>query len=337
MSWREVLSWEEIPKEELDDWWGYTTESFYQDGVCYYDLFGKLHNSHGPAKVKKDGSVEYYKHGERHRTDGPAVIVPHDDMIQYWVNGEFHTEEEFNRLHGQNRQASLQVKSEEFQDEYLEDWQGFYREVKYEDGTFYRYNKKEEYHNTKGPAVLDEDGTVWYYQNGKCHRTDGPAIIRSDGTVYYSQNDKLHRTDGPAIIWDNGMVEYWVNGKKLSEEEFNEKYGRNRQASLKLTWEEYPKFKLGDRVRIGLGRTEIVYRTFPDFLPGSGAERDSAIASRNAFYDKLENVVGTITYVFNYDNNELPQYRVELDDYDLHQTMRLMIGGVFYGHQLDKV
>ena len=108
-----------------------------------------------------------------------------------------------------NRQASLQIEAEEVSDAFIEDGQGFFTEVEDSNGIIFRYNRKGQRHNTRGPAVVNRYGTIWYYQNGKRHRTDGPAIVDVDGTV-----------------------EYWVNDKQLSEEEFNRRYGQNRQASL---------------------------------------------------------------------------------------------------------
>ena len=105
----------------------------------------------------------------------------------------------------------------DYTDEELEYLQGFFTEKKDEDGSTYRYNKKGQFHNTRGPAYIDVDGTVEYWVRGKCHRTDGPAIIYPDGTV-----------------------EYWVNDEPLSEEEFNQKYGRNRRGSLQIEAEEVP-------------------------------------------------------------------------------------------------
>ena len=34
-----------------------------------------------------DGTVMYYKHGELHRDDGPAVIYP-NGTVKYYQNGE---------------------------------------------------------------------------------------------------------------------------------------------------------------------------------------------------------------------------------------------------------
>ena len=71
-------------------------------------------------------------------------------------------------------------------------------------------------------------GTREWYQNGKRHRLDGPAIEWSisgkewsyGGKEWY-QNGKLHREDGPAVELANGDKAWHIEGRKLTEEEFN--------------------------------------------------------------------------------------------------------------------
>ena len=104
----------------------------------------------------------------------------------------------------------------DYTDEELEYLQGFFTEEKNQYGTIRRYNKKGQYHNTRGPAIIYDDGTLAYYVNGEPHRTDGPAFIGA-----------------------NGSVVYWVNGRELSEEEFNRLYGQNRRGSLQIEAEEH--------------------------------------------------------------------------------------------------
>ena len=179
-------------------------------------------------------------------------------------------------------QASLKLSSwEEVSDEFIEEGQGFFGEEKTKGGVIIRLNKKGQFHNTRGPAIIYTDGTVLYYQNGYPHRTDGPAVIYANGTVAYWVNGERHRTDGPAIVNVDGTVEYWVNDKQLSEEEFNQAYGRNRVGSLQITsevltpeemreFEEYGKPIVGKKVRVILERNLLV----------------EAIDDRvNAFYD----------------------------------------------------
>ena len=136
---------------------------------------------------------------------------------------------------------------EEFQDEYLEDWQGFFTEEKYPSGDIFRYNRKGELHNTRGPAIIYGVGSVLYYQNGKPHRTDGPAYIGADGYEEYWVNGKRHRTDGPAKIFADGYEEYWVNDKRIAREQFYFRYGRHMQASVTLPKaEQYPDYETLD-------------------------------------------------------------------------------------------
>ena len=46
--------------------------------------------------------------------------------------------------------------------------------------------------------------------------------VYEDGDRCWYQNGKLHRLDGPAIEWADGTRQWWINGKQLSEEEFNQ-------------------------------------------------------------------------------------------------------------------
>ncbi len=38
---------------------------------------------------------------------------------------------------------------------------------------------------------------------------------------HYNDKGQLHREDGTAIEWANGTKSWYINGKELSEEEFN--------------------------------------------------------------------------------------------------------------------
>ena len=90
----------------------------------------------------------------------------------------------------------------------------------YNDGTkFWYLNGKR--HRTDGPAVEYTNGDKRWYHNGKLHRTDGPAVEWSEGTKFWNHNGKLHRTDGPAIEYSNGTKRWYLDGKELTEEQFN--------------------------------------------------------------------------------------------------------------------
>ena len=70
----------------------------------------------------------------------------------------------------------------------------------------------------------DEHGVINYRNSaGKWHRVNGPAVIWTDGSRSWYQNDILHRTDGPAIECPGGIYSWWLNGKMLTEQEYNER------------------------------------------------------------------------------------------------------------------
>ena len=71
---------------------------------------------------------------------------------------------------------------------------------------------------------VDTCGTRWYFNSAReLHRTDGPAVEWTDGTKFWYQNSLLHRTDGPAVEWNDDSMEWYINGKSLTEAEFNQR------------------------------------------------------------------------------------------------------------------
>ena len=47
--------------------------------------------------------------------------------------------------------------------------------------------------------------------------------VDANGSKFYYLNDELHREDGPAIEHSSGKKYWWLNGKRLTEEEFNKR------------------------------------------------------------------------------------------------------------------
>ncbi|RTK96777.1 MAG: hypothetical protein EKK64_03050 [Neisseriaceae bacterium] len=64
----------------------------YENGTKEYLIdngYGEyyLHKINGPAVIYFNGDIEYWEYGERHRSDGPAVVIGNK---QYWYEfGEF--------------------------------------------------------------------------------------------------------------------------------------------------------------------------------------------------------------------------------------------------------
>ena len=66
-----------------------------------------------------------------------------------------------------------------------------------------------------------DNGSKYWYQNGKRHRVGGPAVEKANGDKWWYQNGKLHRTNGPAIEKANGTKYWHLEGEELTEYEFN--------------------------------------------------------------------------------------------------------------------
>ena len=65
---------------------------------------------------------------------------------------------------------------------------------------------------------VNEDGTRFWYLNGKLHREDGPAVEYADGSKEWYLNDKRHCEDGPACEFANGYKVWYLNGKRHRED-----------------------------------------------------------------------------------------------------------------------
>ena len=69
-------------------------EDKYGDVHWYKD--GQLHREDGPAVEYEDGEVQWYKDGQLHRDDGPAIEYAYG-YKEWWLNGVLHTEKKFNQ------------------------------------------------------------------------------------------------------------------------------------------------------------------------------------------------------------------------------------------------
>ena len=62
---------------------------------------GEYHREDGPAIECESGSKAWYRNGYRHREDGPAVVYK-NGYKEWWINGIKLTEDEFNKKKGDN-------------------------------------------------------------------------------------------------------------------------------------------------------------------------------------------------------------------------------------------
>lgn len=57
----------------------------------------------------------------------------------------------------------------------------------------------------------------WELPNGVIYRKFGPAIIWEDGSEEWFQNGQNHREDIPAIMGDDKADQYWINRRNITK------------------------------------------------------------------------------------------------------------------------
>ncbi len=71
-----------------------------------------------------------------------------------------------------------------------------------------------------------------------------PAVVYSDGEQFWLKNGELHREDGPAIIYANGKESYYLDGKKYTKEEFDQKINPPKEPEIDTILIDGVKYKL---------------------------------------------------------------------------------------------
>jgi len=61
---------------------------------------------------------------------------------------------------------------------------------------------------------------IYRDENEDYHNTTGPALITTISESWY-KHGKLHNVHGPAVEKTNGHKEYWIEGERVTEEEFD--------------------------------------------------------------------------------------------------------------------
>jgi hypothetical protein len=58
-------------------------------------------------------------------------------------------------------------------------------------------------------------------ENGKLHSfNDEPAVIWDNGSMYWINHGEFHRETDAAIIYSDDRKEYWLNGKEYTFEQW---------------------------------------------------------------------------------------------------------------------
>ena len=106
----------------------YGREEWYKNGEC--------HREDGPAIIYADDRKEWFKDGVYHRLDGPAIIRA-SGTKEWWLNGKIHRED--------------------------------------------------------GPAIIFTCGEKHWYKDGLKHRENGPAVIVPSGfEEWWVNGEKYH-------------------------------------------------------------------------------------------------------------------------------------------------
>ena len=55
---------------------------------CWRDKRGSYHRLNGPAIIYNDGDTTWFRHGLRHRDDGPALVWTVENREEWYRDGE---------------------------------------------------------------------------------------------------------------------------------------------------------------------------------------------------------------------------------------------------------
>ena len=65
--------------------------------VKYLNRHGQLHRTAGPAVIHPNGTESWYQYGKRHRVGGPAIVFS-NGVCAWFLNGEKLNEREYVQL-----------------------------------------------------------------------------------------------------------------------------------------------------------------------------------------------------------------------------------------------
>lgn len=129
-----------------------------RDGTIEFTKDGEHHRTDGPAIISRRGSHFWFRDGKRHRDGGPAIVWRHGHIE--WLTEGCH-------------------------------------------------------HRIGGPAIAKSNGDEFYLVHGEYHRVDGPAVIQSSKRAPdWYVNGKLVTEDAQA--W---MSKHAIHRLPLSDEE----------------------------------------------------------------------------------------------------------------------
>ena len=177
---------------------------------------GQLHRDRDePAVTWADGSKEWWKHGQRHRTNGPAIMRA-DGMRAWYIEGVK------TNKYKPPRVIDVIESSPHIQMTLDDDDRPHSVDDKpamvYRDGTR-RWCSRGFTHRVDGPAVMWPDGKEEWHFWGEVHRADGPAVTNPDGSFAWYFSSNYHRGDDlPAVRKADGTLIWYTHGMVKRED-----------------------------------------------------------------------------------------------------------------------
>jgi hypothetical protein len=93
-----------------------------QFGTVHLDDRGRYHREDGGPAVDTADSLEWYRHGDLHRLRGPAVMAKRTDHIEWWLEGESYSFDEFCMAAGIRGEDRLALALQYGTKDHLDDW-----------------------------------------------------------------------------------------------------------------------------------------------------------------------------------------------------------------------
>jgi hypothetical protein len=132
-------------------------KDYLKEQELYWSMSSELmaeYNDGSHSEELADGSLEWWKNGNRHRDDDKPARIHKDGTLTWFKNGILHRDDD--------RPAVI-----------------------YADGTLIWYKNGKVHRDDDRPAVIYADGTLIWNKNGYVHRPTGPAVINRNNKHEY--------------------------------------------------------------------------------------------------------------------------------------------------------
>ena len=307
------------------------------DAICHIKD-GIFHNESGSACTDSYGNKFWLILGFRHRENGPAIQYSNGNKewwykdTMYGLNESYTNNtwmEKVKELKKQEDNNIINVKNKYLKEQenpkmiefkkYSDVPKDFTGICKTLDCNSIRHYKDGLVHREGGPAVITENGDLYYYINGLLHRTDGPAFDCVNGHKEWFVNGKCHRFNGPAIEDENGYKEWFIEGISYSESEFKTQIKKINDKSIDDFVTQYVASKsnlpkIVTKATYRVAATQITNIVKESLIKIISKDRNQAIQILNSEFGKaiIQAVCGIIANEINSDNIYIENISQEL-------------------------